>query len=153
MKKLRRDLLENPEKYEEMLKRKADEEHEDSWLMEMDPGRYGEHRTALWDDREYWHRLRMDGYCVKRRPDNWPKRVEYYKFKEWADSIEERALDTLKYTVSRLLLDFEDDASLENKVTEFTPETKESKQNSLKRLLVMLNEESTEPLEAKTKTK
>lgn len=104
-------------------------------------------------NREYWHRLVNDGRCEKM--DNWPMRVEYHAYKKWADGIQEKALDTLKFTVSRLLLDFEQDESLGNRVTEFVPEVKESKRHALDRLLIMLNEETTQAanIEAKTDAK
>jgi hypothetical protein len=146
LEKLRRDLLENPEKYEAMLQR---EREPDNWQADPDPGRFWDGRRARAQTREYWHRLVNDGRCEQL--DNWPMRVEYHAYKKWADGIQEKALDTLKFTVSRLLLDFNQDESLGNTVTEFAPKVNESKRQALDRLLIMLNEEPTEASDVEVK--
>jgi hypothetical protein len=56
--------------------------------------------------REKWYRMYNDGNCENL--ENWPMTVEYYSYKRWADQIKSKAMDTLRFTVSRLLLDFED---------------------------------------------
>ena len=144
---LRRDLLENPEKYEELLLKEAEE---DPGLPTTDPGRLWESRAARASDREYWHRLVNDGRA--KQLDNWPMRVEYHAYKDWADKIQAKALDTLKYTVTRLLLDFEDDKEVGNTVVEFTPEDKEPKRRSLNRLLTLLNQNSPETTRSEPKS-
>ena len=84
------------------------------WLRfdddEVDP----ESKVARSDTREYWHRLYNDGRCEQL--DNWPMRVEYHSYKIWADQIKNKALDTLKFIVSRLLADFEQNPDLQNYV-------------------------------------
>ena len=131
---LRRDLLENPEKYEELLLKEVEE---DPGLPTTDPGRLWESRDARASTREYWHRVVNDGRA--KQLDNWPMRVEYHAYKAWADQIQGKALDTLKYTVTRLLLDFEDNKEVGNTVVDFAPEAKEPKRKSLNRLLTLLN--------------
>jgi hypothetical protein len=88
--------------------------------------------------QEYWYNIMNDGRL--NTEENWPMRVEYYKYKHWAENIKNKAMDTLKYTVSRLLLDFENDNQVGNKTTEFSKDNKETKRNALERLMVKLNE-------------
>lgn len=98
------------------------------------------------ETREYWHRALNDG----RAPgveENWPMRVEYHAYKDWADQIQAKALDTLKYTVGRLLVDFEDDEKVNNVVKDLTPGAKEPKRRALNRLFVLLNDQAPTPIE------
>ena len=53
--------------------------------------------------------------------------------------------------MSRLLLDFNQDESLGNTVTEFAPKVNESKRRALDRLLIMLNEEPAEASDVEVK--
>ena len=61
-------------------------------------------------------------------------------------------MDTLKFTVSRLLLDFEQNEELNNVVRDFD-DKKESKSKSLARLLAMLNEKTEENEVSKGKSR
>jgi hypothetical protein len=135
LEKLRKDLIENPTKYEEMLKR---ETVDDGFLEGRDPGSWSKAFDERAERREYWYRLYNDGKCDTL--DNWPMRAEYFTYKHWADSIQDKAYDTLSYTVSRLLLDFENDKEVGNKVDNFSNEEKGSSRASLERICEMLNE-------------
>jgi hypothetical protein len=54
-------------------------------------------------------------------------RVEYHNYKRWADSIKYKALDSLKFTVSRLLNDFSHDEKAGNSVAHFEDKPDETK--------------------------
>jgi hypothetical protein len=56
---------------------------------------------------DYKYSFFNDGRSRKNHLDNWRMETEYLYYKDWADKIKGKALDTLKMTVSRLLLDFE----------------------------------------------
>jgi hypothetical protein len=85
--------------------------------------------------------------------------VEYFKYKQWADEIKMKALGTLRYTVNRLILDFEDDKPKLNdddemkkedeeavplvtcnRVSDFTKIESETKREALERILILLNQ-------------
>lgn len=53
------------------------------------------------------YRFYNDGRSRKDHLDNWAFRTQYYHYKHWAEGIKDKALDSLKFVVSRLLLDFE----------------------------------------------
>jgi hypothetical protein len=128
-------LFNNPEKYEQMLKQDF---KQDEWLSGTDFGRFFEKKNKLEDKQKYWYNIMNDGRLNSE--ENWPMRVEYFKYKQWMDEIKNKSLYTLKFTVSRLLLDFENDDKIGNKTVEFEKNQKETKRNALERLLVQLNE-------------
>jgi len=135
LEKLQNDLFKNPEKYEQMLKQDFEQ---DEWLSGNDFGRFYEKKNKLEDKQKYWYNIMNDGRLNSE--ENWPMRVEYFKYKQWMDDIKNKSLDTLKFTVSRLLNDFENDDKVGNKTIEFEKNKKETKRNALERLLVQLNE-------------
>lgn len=74
--------------------------------------------------------------------DNWHLRSEYYNYKHWAATIKSKAMDTLQFTVSRLLLDFENNEQVGNSVKKFQQRKTESNRSALERLLILLNEKT-----------
>ena len=72
--------------------------------------------------------------------------LPYYKqlvaYKDWVERIEAKALDTLKLTVQRLILDFENYESglTKNNVVNFSQKDRESKSQALRRLMAVINE-------------
>ena len=90
-----------------------------------------------------------DGKCDNL--ENWPMTVEYFAYKKWSDNIQSKAMETLRFTVNRLLLDFEDHSSdLGNKVEDFSKGPKESKHDALIRLQTMLTDEKAVPIKTKS---
>jgi hypothetical protein len=134
LQKLQKDLLENPSKYEEMLVQDAVVEESPY----DDPGRFKEYLDRREVTREYWYNYHNDGRLQPE--ENWPMRVEYWRYKHWAEQIKHKSLNTLKYTVQRLLLDFESDDLVNNKTLTFMKDHRETKRQGLQRLLTHLNE-------------
>lgn len=96
--KLRRDIFDNPDKYEEMLRKEEKYEFEDVRLPYWERLRNIRFRNV--DDTMYWYGLYNEG---KNPFENLPYYRDYIGYKDWADNIEERALDSLKFAVNSLL--------------------------------------------------
>ena len=82
LEKLREDILTDPGKYEEVLKKEA--EH-DPFYDRADPGLIHAAREARARKRDYWYKLINDGRGGEL--DSWPMKVEYHAYRTWAESI------------------------------------------------------------------
>jgi hypothetical protein len=77
-------------------------------MLSYDNGTYNksewiDHKSVVQEEYEYWYRVINDG----RAPvDSLPYYRTYLSYKQFVDTIEEKALNTLKQTITRLLLDF-----------------------------------------------
>lgn len=129
LEKLRRDILENPKKYEMMLTQDASSTYSEF------PNRWKpqEIKDAAWI---YWYQILNDG---KTPFDNVHLYKTYEVYKEFVSNIEKKALSTLELVVTRLLQDFEDVEGF-NKVVEFAPKEKETKRRELQRLMGLLTD-------------
>ena len=56
-------------------------------------------------DQQYWHSMLNDG---TETLENWPYYREYMVYKSWFEEVEDKALNTLKGAVAKLLSDFDD---------------------------------------------
>lgn len=76
------------------------------------------------DEYEYWYRVLNDGYC---QIDTWTYNAEFRSYKEWAELIETKAMNTLRTAINKLIMDHENS-------TEFS--------GSLKNLIKFVNDPS-----------
>lgn len=137
LKKLQKRLLEEPEKFEEVLVKDLEV---DPWLSHKDTGRFKEWKHMKWLNREYDFAFHNDGRSAQDFQDvGWPWRGEYYQYKDWVEGIREKALDTLQLIVARLLQDFNNMPKLNNKVEKVYKSKNESKHQALARIYEMLS--------------
>lgn len=118
------------------------EREDDSWL---DPKDYAGvwARPEIYKKNVYYNWALLNyGHNAVRDREHWPWRGEYSQYKDWADNVRYQSLDTLKLVVSKLLVEFEDNERIGNKVQEFSKNKEESKYSALNRLMLMLNEET-----------
>lgn len=93
--KLRKDVFENPEKYEKILTTYKENP------VTVETKTTKDIRAEEWD---YWYRVYNDGYNPW---DNLPQLQFYMSYKEWVDKVDKKAYNTLKYVITRLINDFE----------------------------------------------
>ena len=93
--KLRKDLLENPEKYERMFTQSN---------LKYEGRSIFEDKVKRKEEYEYWYRVFNGGYAPI---DSLKYHKEMILYSEFVQNVEENALNTLKMTVQRLLQDFE----------------------------------------------
>lgn len=88
------------------------------------------------EEYDYWFRVMNEGVLPS---DSLPYYKQLVAYKDFASQVEERAYETLKLTVQRLMLDFEEQEGL-NVVAEFAEGDKETKHKALKRLIALVND-------------
>jgi len=101
-------VYENTEKYENLFKTMADFHNVRNELLES--------TTKKEEEYEYWFRVLNEGYSPL---DNIKYKHELEIYKEFAKSVEKNTVNTLKWTINKLLMDFETNANVNNKVDEF----------------------------------
>jgi hypothetical protein len=93
---LRKDILENPEKYEKLITNR-------NHLYAVTDPVFIQQRLKE-EEYDYWYRQINDGRLPKDH-------IKYYKdlamYKTFVDKVEYNAFNTMKLTISRLLQDFE----------------------------------------------
>ena len=92
-------------------------------------------KSKKYDEYDYWFRTLNEGVLPH---DTLPYYKQLVAYKDFVDSIESKAFNTLKMTVQRLINDFE--GSEQNSVTEFSQKDKESKHSALRRLMTTIND-------------
>ena len=107
LEKLQADVIANPEKYEMMLTNYTKQIPDSKLSTKMDRGL----SLVKQEEQEYWFRVMNDGMCPL---DSLPYAREFTAYKEWADQIESKAVDTLRMCIDKLLLE----AKSEKKVLE-----------------------------------
>ena len=100
LEKLNEDVLSNPEKYE-MIFRGHDIPEIDSYKVTK-----AQRDLALnkLDEYEYWYRTLNSGAC---HTDTWTFNSEFKSYKEWAELIETKAMNTLRTAINKLIMDHE----------------------------------------------
>ena len=124
--------MKNPEAYEQVLKKELEV---DPLLDYRDYGRFWEFKEKRYWNYEYEYAFNNDGRSMRGDLDNlWPFRAEYFHYKDWVDSIRDKALDTLKLTVSRLLHDFKNMPEMNNQIVVDQRGKNETKHQALTRI-------------------
>ena len=94
--KLRRDILENPEKYEKLFTTSKG-----TYDIKYDNNIKKERKL---EEYEYWYRVLNDG----RSPtDSYPYYKEMLAYQDYCKEVEKNTVQTFLLTVNRLLMDFE----------------------------------------------
>ena len=94
--KLRKDILENPEKYQLILS-------QESGIYTDKDERFDKPARKL-AEYEYWYRVFNRGECPYY--DTLPNYTFYHAYKEFMENMELKSVDTLRLVVQRLLSDF-----------------------------------------------
>ena len=97
LQKLRTDILQNPDKYQEILS------HETGHFGYKDE-RVDKPARKL-EEYEYWYRVMNRGECPYF--DTLPNYKFYQAYKEYVENVELKSVETLRLVVQRLISDFD----------------------------------------------
>jgi hypothetical protein len=129
LEKLRDDILANPLKYELALRSSSKAQDDES-----EYGYKPATKAKKLEEHDYWFRTLNEGALPH---DSLPYYKQLVAYKDFVDSIESKAFNTLKVTVQRLLSDFE--ASEGNAVGQYSQKDKETKNAAIRRLMGVIN--------------
>lgn len=114
--KLRKDVMDHPEKYEKILETQSD-------LYDDKDPRVDIGRSKM-NEYVYWYRVLNEGVC--NYYETLPNRKFSLTYKEYFENIELRAVETLRLVIQRLINDFDDLDGI-NTVTNFEGPLKNDK--------------------------
>lgn len=66
--------------------------------------------------------------------ERWPKKREYEMYKDWADDVESKAIDTLRQCLSQLILSLKEDKKVSPNPAKGT-----TKREKLEHLMILLD--------------
>ena len=97
LERIYKDILDQPEKYQAMLKPDLVDTQDSAWVYKKNR----DMATAKANEEEYWFRVVNDGRFPQ---DNWPMAREYHAYKEWVETIEDKAYNTLLTCVQQAMI-------------------------------------------------
>ena len=123
LEKLQTDVYQNPEKYEMIFVGNIVPEIDNHFMKKHER----DLQYAKFEERTYWYKLLNNQYCPTE--NTLPFFNEFTAYKDWAETVEYNALNTLKFAINKLLIDMED------------THVDDSKIKNLKKLVLKINRE------------
>ena len=106
LKKLQNDVLTDPEKYIKVFTRREQPNDDLTWPRMLDQIKF--------EDRDFWWRFHFNNQVTPM--EKWPKKHQFEMYKEWADGVESKAIDTLRSCLSELILGLKEDRKVSPKI-------------------------------------
>jgi hypothetical protein len=86
LQRLRNDVLTDPDKYIKVFTRREPIDEDLLWPRRIEEEKFLE--------RDFWWRFYNNHQITPM--EKWPKKREYEMYKDWADDVESKAIDTLR---------------------------------------------------------